>query len=179
MAPCRHVDASVVSRRVTSRGSRPLRIENGIARSAAGYRRFVARCGTVLRQRQRSSTDYRQDGGRPAPPVRQPDERRPRKRRAYWGTKAKPVGSRADGFAVLGLGIQFFDRPGRRETTRAKSYVIVCFPTRASNANPHPARCGFAACCRLRVWAGFDRNCRRPRRMPVMSYSPQPLPRQA
>jgi hypothetical protein len=118
-------------------------------------------------------------GGRPAPPVRQPDERRPRKRRAYWGTKAKPLGSRADGFAVLRLGIQFFDRPGRRETTRAKSYVILCFPTRASNANPHPARCGFAAYCRLRVWAGFDRNCRRPRRMLVMSYSPQPLPRQA
>jgi hypothetical protein len=36
---------------------------------------------------------------------RLPDERRPRKRRAYWGTKAKPLGSRADGFAVLRLGI--------------------------------------------------------------------------
>ena len=46
----------MVSRRVTGRGSRPLRIENGISGSAAGYWRFVARRETVLRQRQRSST---------------------------------------------------------------------------------------------------------------------------
>lgn len=79
----------------------------------------------------------------------------------------------------LRLGIDFFSRLGRRKTTRAKSYVILYLPIQPSSANQHPARCGFAACCRLRVSAGFDRNCRRPRRRPVMSYSPQPLPRQA
>src|SRR5262249_21508979 len=67
MALCRHVDPFVVPRRVMRRGwgCSPVDIRyggcSGVARCAAGYRRFAARSGAVLRHRQRSSTHEERD----------------------------------------------------------------------------------------------------------------------
>jgi hypothetical protein len=55
-----HVHASVVVCSVNSRCCR-LPIENGIAVCATGYWRLAASRETVLRQRQRSSTDEQRD----------------------------------------------------------------------------------------------------------------------
>jgi hypothetical protein len=66
MALCRHVHASVVSRRVMGRSSGCIPVDrrgrgySGVARSAAGYRRIAAR-GRALRHCQRSATDEQRD----------------------------------------------------------------------------------------------------------------------
>ena len=67
MALCRHVHASVLSRRVMRRswGCSPVdrrrRGYSGIARSVTGYWRFAASCRAALCHCQRSATDEQRD----------------------------------------------------------------------------------------------------------------------